>query len=39
MGGIRAIALLKMSHVISMCNQNRESLNEVLDLTVTSIPL
>ena len=38
-GGIRAIALLKISHVISMCNQNRESLDEVLDLKMTSIPL
>lgn len=38
-GGIRAIALLKISHVISMCSQNRESLNEVLDLKMTSIPL
>ena len=38
-GGNRAFALLKMSHVISICSQNRESLNEVLDLKITSIPL
>ena len=36
MGGNRAFALLKMSHVISICSQNRESLNEVLDLKITS---